>query len=171
MSSSALASAPADQPRLLPCSHVPCVRSGVPILGRSALANKRCRQAAACLLTAAPAATSPCLCSGVPILGMSALTGKGAGKLLPAALSMYGRWNQRVPTSKLNRWIEQVGGVGWAPWQTGASLGDSVGARLLLRCMQPKPTRLVRNDCVIVIALDHAVYRKRQSTRLAAAMS
>ncbi|KAI7838297.1 hypothetical protein COHA_007867 [Chlorella ohadii] len=46
--------------------------------------------------------------SGVPILGMSALTGKGADKLLPAALSMYARWNQRVPTSKLNRWIEQI---------------------------------------------------------------
>lgn len=44
---------------------------------------------------------------------MSALTGKGADKLLPAALSMYGRWNQRVPTSKLNRWIEQVGGRRW----------------------------------------------------------
>ncbi|PRW45001.1 GTPase Der [Chlorella sorokiniana] len=45
--------------------------------------------------------------SGVPIIGMSALTGKGADRLLPAALSMYSRWNLRVPTSKLNRWIEQ----------------------------------------------------------------
>ncbi len=62
---------------------------------------------------------------------MSALTGKGADKLLPAALSMYARWNQRVPTSKLNRWIEQVSGyvgdrkgteVGWCGcgWRAGA---------------------------------------------------
>lgn len=50
--------------------------------------------------------------SGVPILGMSALTGKGADKLLPAALEMYERWNRRVPTSRLNRWLAKVGGVG-----------------------------------------------------------
>ncbi|KAL4448459.1 hypothetical protein ABPG75_005678 [Micractinium tetrahymenae] len=46
--------------------------------------------------------------SGAPIIGMSALTGKGADKLLPAALKMYERWNQRVPTAKLNRWVEQT---------------------------------------------------------------
>jgi hypothetical protein len=52
-------------------------------------------------------------CSGVPIIGMSALTGRGAEQLLPAALAMYERWNQRVPTSKLNRWVEKAsGGLG-----------------------------------------------------------
>lgn len=52
---------------------------------------------------------------------MSALTGKGAQGLMPAALTMYERWNQRVPTSKLNRWLEKVGwGWGvycWRQWQ------------------------------------------------------
>lgn len=51
-----------------------------------------------------------CHRSGVPIIGMSALTGKGAEGLLPAAVTMYERWNQRVPTSRLNRWLEQVPG-------------------------------------------------------------
>ncbi|EFN56363.1 hypothetical protein CHLNCDRAFT_144853 [Chlorella variabilis] len=51
--------------------------------------------------------------SGVPIIGMSAMTGEGVGMLLPAAAAMYRRWNQRVPTSHLNRWKAaeyQVGG-------------------------------------------------------------
>lgn len=47
--------------------------------------------------------------SGVPLLGMSALTGAGAGALLPTAVELYDLWNRRVPTSRLNRWIEQVG--------------------------------------------------------------
>ncbi len=48
-------------------------------------------------------------CSGAPVIGISALTGKGAEKLLPAALTMYEWWNQRIPTARLNRWVEQVG--------------------------------------------------------------
>ena len=51
-------------------------------------------------------------CSGVPIIGMSALMGRGAAQLLPAALTMYERWNMRVPTSKLNRWVEKASGEG-----------------------------------------------------------
>lgn len=43
---------------------------------------------------------------GVPILGISALTGVGADSLLPTALDLYNIWNKRVPTSKLNRWVE-----------------------------------------------------------------
>ncbi|KAL4438212.1 hypothetical protein ABPG77_010573 [Micractinium sp. CCAP 211/92] len=46
--------------------------------------------------------------SGAPVIGMSALTGKGAEKLLPAALTMYEWWNQRIPTARLNRWVEQT---------------------------------------------------------------
>ena len=41
-------------------------------------------------------------------MGLSALTGRGAEQLLPTALTLYERWNKRVPTSKLNRWVEQV---------------------------------------------------------------
>ncbi len=42
---------------------------------------------------------------GVPVVTLSALTGKGIGKLLPTAFRYFDVWNQRVPTSKLNRWL------------------------------------------------------------------
>jgi GTPase len=45
---------------------------------------------------------------GVPVVTMSALTGKGVDKLMPAVVAAYERWNRRVPTAALNRWL---GGV------------------------------------------------------------
>jgi GTP-binding protein len=45
---------------------------------------------------------------GVPVVTFSALTGKGIGKLLPTAFRFFDIWNQRVPTSKLNRWLEDM---------------------------------------------------------------
>jgi len=45
---------------------------------------------------------------GVPVVTFSALTGKGIGKLLPTAFRFFDVWNQRVSTSKLNRWLEDV---------------------------------------------------------------
>ena len=83
------------------------------------------------LLPAVTAASAGLLplpgCSGVPVIGMSALTGRGTGELLPAALRMYQKWNQRVPTAKLNRWVEQaslwVGPTGrWAGADTAGFL-------------------------------------------------
>lgn len=43
---------------------------------------------------------------GVPIVGMSAFTGRGAEALLPIALDIHSTWNQRISTSRLNKWIE-----------------------------------------------------------------
>ena len=43
---------------------------------------------------------------GVPLVACSALTGRGCDKLMPAVLDVYGRWNARVPTSALNRWLQ-----------------------------------------------------------------
>lgn len=45
---------------------------------------------------------------GVPVVTLSALTGKGVDRLIPAALSAYDRWNKRLPTAALNRWLEDV---------------------------------------------------------------
>jgi GTP-binding protein len=42
------------------------------------------------------------------VVTFSALTGKGIGKLLPTAFRFFDVWNQRVSTSKLNRWLEDV---------------------------------------------------------------
>jgi GTP-binding protein len=45
---------------------------------------------------------------GVPVVTLSALTGKGIAKLLPTAFRYFDVWNQRVPTAKLNRWLEDM---------------------------------------------------------------
>jgi GTP-binding protein len=42
---------------------------------------------------------------GVPVVTLSALTGRHTDRLLPAALKAYERWNRRVPTAALNRWL------------------------------------------------------------------
>lgn len=43
---------------------------------------------------------------GVPCVPLSALTGRHVDKLLPAVLEAHERWDRRVPTSALNRWLE-----------------------------------------------------------------
>lgn len=45
---------------------------------------------------------------GVPFVTLSALTGKGLGGLMPAVFKAYGVWNTRVPTARLNRWLETM---------------------------------------------------------------
>lgn len=41
----------------------------------------------------------------VPIIALSAETGRHVDKLGPAVLSIYEKWNKRIPTSKLNDWL------------------------------------------------------------------
>jgi GTP-binding protein len=43
---------------------------------------------------------------GVPVIQMSGLHRRGLGKLLQAADGMYGLWNTRISTGRLNRWLE-----------------------------------------------------------------
>jgi GTP-binding protein len=43
---------------------------------------------------------------GVPCVPLSALTGRNVDKLLPAVVEAHARWDKRVPTSALNRWLE-----------------------------------------------------------------
>ncbi|MCF8467792.1 MAG: ribosome biogenesis GTPase Der [Sneathiella sp.] len=43
---------------------------------------------------------------GVPVVTLSALSGRGVENLLPKVMEVYGLWNKRIPTSKLNRWLE-----------------------------------------------------------------
>jgi GTPase len=42
---------------------------------------------------------------GVPLVTLSALTGRGVDKLLPAVVDAHRRWQSRVPTGALNRWL------------------------------------------------------------------
>ncbi|MFA5122057.1 ribosome biogenesis GTPase Der [Zavarzinia sp.] len=45
---------------------------------------------------------------GLPVVTISAKSGRGLDKLMPAALSIYAKWNRRVPTAKLNRWLSEA---------------------------------------------------------------
>ncbi len=45
---------------------------------------------------------------GIPIVTLSALTGRSTDKLLPAVMRAYDIWNQRIPTAKLNDWLEMM---------------------------------------------------------------
>lgn len=42
---------------------------------------------------------------GAPLVTLSALTGRGAARLMPAAVGSYERWNRRLGTGDLNRWL------------------------------------------------------------------
>ena len=45
---------------------------------------------------------------GLPVVTISALTGDGIRKLLPAVRDVHARWNLRVPTAALNRWLAEA---------------------------------------------------------------
>jgi len=45
---------------------------------------------------------------GIPVVTVSAKTGRGLDKMLDAVLDVFGVWNQRVSTAKLNRWLEEI---------------------------------------------------------------
>ncbi|MGE4563223.1 MAG: hypothetical protein AAEC10_09850, partial [Rhodospirillales bacterium] len=42
---------------------------------------------------------------GVPTVTCSAKTGKGMDQLLPAVFDLHEKWNRRIATSELNRWL------------------------------------------------------------------
>ncbi|MCR9072471.1 MAG: ribosome biogenesis GTPase Der [Alphaproteobacteria bacterium] len=45
---------------------------------------------------------------GIPWIPVSALRGSNLDKLLDAVLNIYDTWNTRIPTSRLNRWLERM---------------------------------------------------------------
>ncbi|MHA1569665.1 MAG: ribosome biogenesis GTPase Der [Alphaproteobacteria bacterium] len=45
---------------------------------------------------------------GVPVVTLSALTGKNVNQLMPAVFSAFERWNRRVSTGALNRWLAEM---------------------------------------------------------------
>ena len=45
---------------------------------------------------------------GVPLVTLSALSGRGLDRLGPAVFAAYERWNRRVPTPDLNRWLAEA---------------------------------------------------------------
>lgn len=45
---------------------------------------------------------------GVPVVPLSGLSGQGIDRLMEAVLKVHAVWNQRVPTARINRWLEGV---------------------------------------------------------------
>ena len=45
---------------------------------------------------------------GVPVVTLSALTGQGVDLLMTEAFKIYTIWNKRVPTHKLNEWLQKM---------------------------------------------------------------
>lgn len=43
---------------------------------------------------------------GVPVIQMSGLNGRGLDRMMAAADGIYGLWNTRIATGRLNRWLE-----------------------------------------------------------------
>ena len=45
---------------------------------------------------------------GIPVVTLSALTGRGSDRIMPTVLDIYDIWSRRIPTSQLNRWLEEI---------------------------------------------------------------
>ncbi len=45
---------------------------------------------------------------GMPLVAVSGATGEGLDRLMQAVFKAYEVWNRRVPTAKINRWLEAV---------------------------------------------------------------
>ncbi|WGF89132.1 ribosome biogenesis GTPase Der [Marinivivus vitaminiproducens] len=70
---------------------------------------------------------------GATCLPMSVLTGRGVDRLLPAVAHAYERWNRRVPTARLNQWLEAALAAHPPPL--------SQGRRIKIRYMTQASTR------------------------------
>ncbi len=71
---------------------------------------------------------------GVPTVTLSALQGRGLDALMDAVLNIYGVWNKRVSTNRLNRWLEEMTERHPPPAVSG-------GRRIRLRYMTQVRTR------------------------------
>lgn len=45
---------------------------------------------------------------GCPIVPLSGLSGEGVDRLMEAVMQMHAVWNRRIPTARINRWLEHV---------------------------------------------------------------
>ncbi len=45
---------------------------------------------------------------GIPVITLSALQGRNTERLMDAVLRIYGLWNRRLPTARLNDWLDMV---------------------------------------------------------------
>ncbi len=73
---------------------------------------------------------------GVPLITLSALSGRGLDRLEAAVFKAYERWNRRVPTPALNRWLAEAIGQHTPP----AAKGRRVKLRFMTQPSARPPT-------------------------------
>jgi GTP-binding protein len=73
---------------------------------------------------------------GVPLVTLSALAGQGLDKLEKAVFAAYERWNRRVPTPDLNRWLAEATGRHNPP----AAKGRRIKLRFMTQVSARPPT-------------------------------
>lgn len=73
---------------------------------------------------------------GIPCIPISAIHGKNLNKLLDAVFQVYEAWNKRLPTAKLNQWLQHV--VGQHP--TPAVSGRRIRLKYMTQIKTRPPT-------------------------------
>jgi GTP-binding protein len=85
---------------------------------------------------------------GVPVLRTSAVTGTGVHRVIPTLLGVHGDWLRRVPTSKVNRVLQEAQGQHPPPRTAGRLLyGTQVSAgppRFVIFAGGPIPNQYAR---------------------------
>jgi GTP-binding protein len=74
---------------------------------------------------------------GVPIITLSALSGRGIDKLMPAVIDVYDKWQTRISTGALNRWLS--GMTEYHPPPLGAH-GRRIRLRYITQAKARPPT-------------------------------
>ncbi len=65
-----------------------------------------------------------------PVLRVSALTGRGVSKVMKAVQKAYAEYEKRIPTAKVNSFVERLRAIGYAPSKKGKSLRIGYAAQI-----------------------------------------
>src|SRR5688572_16517541 len=74
-------------------------------MDKVAVALSLSRSVADCLIVCV--CVCVCCLSSVPVIPVSSLTGQGLKSLAPTVVSLHRRWDERLSTARLNRWLER----------------------------------------------------------------
>lgn len=65
-----------------------------------------------------------------PLLRISALTGKGVARVMKSLQKAYGEYEKRIPTAKVNAFVERLRAVGYFPSKRGKALRIGYAAQV-----------------------------------------
>lgn len=91
---------------------------------------------------------------GVPIVTFSALTGRNVDRLMPKIEEVHTRWNARVPTARLNKWLD----VTTAKHPPPAAKGRPVNLRYMTQVKSRPPTFAVFSSRALDVPTSYRRY-------------